>query len=98
MLNPVIRVVHPDWLLKRLAEKNSNVKQRKIDDLFSFKPRQAISAELNNPDIIDIEDFGKSKNVPVKPVLNTNTQSSTQSNSIKRKHKQVSTLYEYSIK
>ena len=50
--NPVARVPHPDWLLKRLAEKNSSCKQRKIDDIFSLKPRQAIVAELT-----DIEDL-----------------------------------------
>lgn len=92
VLNPVVRVIHPDWLIKRLAEKNSNVKQRKIDDIFSFKPRQAISAELNNPDIVDIEDFGKSNNV-LKPVLNKNNHSSTQSQAMKRKHHQVNLYY-----
>lgn len=45
--NPVIRVPHPDWLLKRIAERNSSSKQRKIDDIFSVKPRQLISAEIN---------------------------------------------------
>ena len=44
--NPVPRVAHPDWLLRRLADKSSTCKQRKIEDMFSFRPRQPISAEL----------------------------------------------------
>lgn len=84
--NPVPRCVHPDWLLKRLAEKNSTHKQRKIEDMFSFKPRQTISAELTQ--VADIEDFGKSSNIP-KPSFNatTSTQVTTSTQkSVKRKH------------
>jgi len=58
--NPIPRVAHPDWLFKKLAERNSTLKQKKIDDIFSIKPRQTISAELTNPDVIDIEDFNGS--------------------------------------
>lgn len=51
--NPVIRVQHPDWLYKKLAERNSSIKQRKIDDMFMAKPREALSAA----NILDIEDL-----------------------------------------
>ncbi len=50
------RVPHPDWLLKRLAEKNSTCRQRKIEDMFSFRPRQTVSAELTQ-EVADIEDL-----------------------------------------
>lgn len=100
--NPVIRVVHPDWLLKRLAERNSSSKQRKIDDIFSVKPRQLISAEINNTDdnsVLDIEDItGKTNknrptlvnkiNLPQEPVNLTNTKS----NATKRKHDQLNEI------
>ena len=33
--NPVIRVPHPDWLHKRLVEKNSLYKQKRITDVFN---------------------------------------------------------------
>ena len=34
MLNPVPRVHHPDWLQKRLMERNDTFKQRNINDFF----------------------------------------------------------------
>lgn len=33
--NPVPRISHPDWLLKRLAEKTDTCRQRKLTDMFS---------------------------------------------------------------
>ena len=54
--NPVLRVAHPEWLFKKLAERNDTFKQKKIDDMFSVRPRQLISAEVNNG-TIDIEDL-----------------------------------------
>jgi DNA polymerase epsilon subunit 1 len=101
--NPVLRVAHPDWLLKRLAERNSTLKQKKIDDIFSVRPRQAISAELNDPEVIiaDIEDITKSstsssKNKPVLITQKTQSSSSSimditnsKSSSLKRKHDQI---------
>ncbi|KAK7073292.1 hypothetical protein SK128_028068 [Halocaridina rubra] len=37
--NPVPRVAHPDWLRKRVLERNDTFKQRRITDLFSFAPK-----------------------------------------------------------
>lgn len=37
--NPVPRVQHPDWLHKKVLEKNDVFKQRKIDDIFKSKPK-----------------------------------------------------------
>jgi DNA polymerase epsilon subunit 1 len=36
--NPVPRVVHPDWLHKRIAEKNDTFKQRRINEMFKVSP------------------------------------------------------------
>lgn len=38
--NPVPRVRHPDWLHKKLLEKNDTLKQRRITELFSAKPKE----------------------------------------------------------
>ena len=38
--NPVVRVPHPDWLHKRLLEKNSLYKQRRITDVFNAVDKQ----------------------------------------------------------
>lgn len=37
--NPVPRVHHPDWLHKRMLEKNDVLKQRRIDQIFSVQPK-----------------------------------------------------------
>ena len=37
--NPVPRIAHPDWLHKKMMEINDVYKQRKITDIFSFKPK-----------------------------------------------------------
>ncbi|XP_045460209.1 DNA polymerase epsilon catalytic subunit 1 [Harmonia axyridis] len=51
--NPVPRVRHPDWLHKKMLEKNDNFKQRRINEIFSVAPKS------NTVD--DVEDFGKMK-------------------------------------
>lgn len=38
--NPVPRIRHPEWLHKKMLEKNDVLKQRRINELFSAKPRQ----------------------------------------------------------
>lgn len=38
--NPVPRVRHPDWLHKKMLEKNDTLKQRRITELFSVKPKE----------------------------------------------------------
>jgi DNA polymerase epsilon subunit 1 len=70
--NPVLRVPHPDWLYKILNERNSTLKQRKIDDIFSLAPRQPLSAELNN--IIDIEDMASTNKQQTKQQTSIITQ------------------------
>ncbi|XP_015122503.1 DNA polymerase epsilon catalytic subunit A isoform X1 [Diachasma alloeum] len=58
--NPVPRVKHPDWLHKKILEKNDVKKQRKITDLFSVVQPPIVD------DIGDIEDTG-SQSVFKKP-------------------------------
>jgi len=40
--NPVPRIAHPDWLHKKLLEKNDVYKQKRISEMFSIvqKPQQ----------------------------------------------------------
>lgn len=71
--NPVPRIAHPDWLHKRMLEKNDVLKQRRINEMFSAKPKsveEVVEHDSNdeensdgdddeNEDLIrDIEDIG----------------------------------------
>ncbi|KAK2507903.1 hypothetical protein MC885_010384 [Smutsia gigantea] len=64
--NPVPRVKHPDWLHKKLLEKNDVYKQKKISELFIHEGRRQVSMaqapvgtqSLGAP---DLEDFGLAK-------------------------------------
>lgn len=57
--NPVIRVPHPDWLHKRLVEKNSLYKQKRITDVFNSIDKQTLIDNNNQQLNItnDIEDI-----------------------------------------
>ena len=44
--NPVPRVKHPDWLHKRLLEKNDVFRQKQILDMFQRQPKPAVSEVL----------------------------------------------------
>ena len=41
--NPVPRVAHPEWLHKKLCEKNDVFKQQKISEMFVRKPKTVVS-------------------------------------------------------
>ncbi|XP_039283003.1 DNA polymerase epsilon catalytic subunit 1 [Nilaparvata lugens] len=65
--NPVPRVRHPDWLHKKMLEKNDTLKQRKINELFVAKPKPIETMdqdeddddeEVECGDIGDMEDIG----------------------------------------
>ncbi|CAL1540665.1 unnamed protein product, partial [Lymnaea stagnalis] len=43
--NPVPRIPHPDWLRKKLLERNDVFKQKKINDIFAPKPKQVKDIE-----------------------------------------------------
>ncbi|XP_005182541.1 DNA polymerase epsilon catalytic subunit 1 [Musca domestica] len=62
--NPVPRVQHPDWLHKKISEKNDVFKQRRINEMFTSrpKPKPALPSSSNdsdakNVDIADMEDL-----------------------------------------
>uniref|UniRef100_A0AAR2LI01 DNA polymerase epsilon catalytic subunit n=1 Tax=Pygocentrus nattereri TaxID=42514 RepID=A0AAR2LI01_PYGNA len=59
--NPVPRVRHPDWLHKKLLEKNDIYKQKKISELFTSEGKRQVHNQDGAP---DIEDFG----VPQRPL------------------------------
>ena len=86
--NPVPRVLHPDWLHKKLAERNSTFKQRKIDELFSSAPRQLIQlTSESESQVVDIEDVGSQPKV-LKPnvITKTTVTSDNRNSNLKRKH------------
>ncbi|XP_018524002.1 DNA polymerase epsilon catalytic subunit A [Lates calcarifer] len=63
--NPVPRVRHPDWLHKKLLEKNDIYKQKKISELFTSEgKRQVAHQPLEAGRAADIEDFG----MPARPL------------------------------
>ncbi|CAH2005328.1 unnamed protein product [Acanthoscelides obtectus] len=61
--NPVPRVRHPDWLHKKILEKNDNFKQRRITDMFTHSAKpvdQFGSSNGTDSNMGDIEDGGRS--------------------------------------
>ncbi|KAK0098900.1 hypothetical protein PV326_000061 [Microctonus aethiopoides] len=57
--NPVPRVQHPDWLFKKLMEKNDTRKQRKITEMFSIDHKPEYEDNENNGDAkVDVSDDG----------------------------------------
>ncbi|KZC07383.1 PREDICTED: DNA polymerase epsilon catalytic subunit A [Dufourea novaeangliae] len=70
--NPVPRVKHPDWLHKRVMEKNATHRQKKITDIFSAVPRnqdQGDDAEEAGPsEPRDIEDIAGGEQLFKRPV------------------------------
>ncbi|OWK53601.1 DNA polymerase epsilon catalytic subunit A [Lonchura striata] len=74
--NPVPRVRHPDWLHKKLLEKNDVYKQKKINELFVSEGKKQILASRPvegppNSQVNDIEDFGAVKiPLPLVPIAN----------------------------
>ncbi|KAM9811154.1 DNA polymerase epsilon catalytic subunit A [Neosynchiropus ocellatus] len=67
--NPVPRVRHPDWLHKKLLEKNDIYKQKKISELFTSEgKRQVAHQPLEAGQPADIEDFGMAPK-PLQPAI-----------------------------
>ncbi|XP_052253908.1 DNA polymerase epsilon catalytic subunit A-like [Dreissena polymorpha] len=60
--NPVPRIAHPDWLQKKLLERNDVFKQKKISEIFAAapKPVQDDVAFKKPASVRDIEDMGSS--------------------------------------
>lgn len=70
--NPVPRVRHPDWLHKKLLEKNDVYKQKRINELFTSEGKKQVTAQMQQLDssqTADIEDFGVGKRLqPTIPI------------------------------
>lgn len=60
--NPVPRVPHPDWLLKRLSAASDAKKQRRISSMFAARPAKRIGGSGGGGDA-DMEDLGTVKHV-----------------------------------
>ncbi|TRY87471.1 hypothetical protein DNTS_035299 [Danionella cerebrum] len=67
--NPVPRVRHPDWLHKKLLEKNDIYKQKKISEVFSSEGKRQVPQQI--PSVMeapDMEDFGAPRH-PLQPAI-----------------------------
>ncbi|KAL0390635.1 UNVERIFIED_CONTAM: DNA polymerase epsilon catalytic subunit A [Sesamum calycinum] len=80
--NPVPRVIHPDWLHKKVREKEGKFRQRKLVDMFSRQQRDdavRVSGDSQTNDhatdeynVTDMEDFrntGKAPAVGPQPIV-----------------------------
>ncbi|KAI4151633.1 MAG: hypothetical protein LQ340_003390 [Diploschistes diacapsis] len=57
--NPVPRIVHPEWLQRRINIKDDRFKQKKMTDLFEKKPLSEIPLNVVDHRLpTDLEDFG----------------------------------------
>ncbi|XP_070201892.1 DNA polymerase epsilon catalytic subunit A-like [Littorina saxatilis] len=80
--NPVPRIVHPDWLRKKMLERNDVFKQKKISEIFAPQQRKAINVaeacedgaddttdtpSSQTPAVRDIEDTGGRTQLPTGP-------------------------------
>ncbi|MGH0168304.1 UNVERIFIED_CONTAM: hypothetical protein FKN15_054042 [Acipenser sinensis] len=73
--NPVPRVRHPDWLHKKLLEKNDIYKQKKISELFSSEGKKQVVSHQpagSSGGVGDMEDFGV-KRGPLQPAIPIST-------------------------
>jgi DNA polymerase epsilon subunit 1 len=60
--NPVPRVPHPEWLDRRIRQKEDKLQQKKMTDMFSKKPLTNGDANIANNKLSgDLEDFGAAK-------------------------------------
>ncbi|KAG7263406.1 hypothetical protein CRUP_007412, partial [Coryphaenoides rupestris] len=67
--NPVPRVRHPDWLHKKLLEKNDIYKQKKISELFTSEGKRQVAHQPLEPgQAADMEDFGQPPR-PLQPAV-----------------------------
>ncbi|ESQ36065.1 hypothetical protein EUTSA_v10006524mg [Eutrema salsugineum] len=67
--NPVPRVLHPDWLHKKVREKEDKFRQRKLVDMFSSANKDGVldtNHSVAHDNVEDIEDFCKENRPAVK--------------------------------
>ncbi|KAH7137990.1 hypothetical protein B0J11DRAFT_513356 [Dendryphion nanum] len=63
--NPVPRVPHPEWLDRRIRQKEDKFQQKKMTDMFDKKALTDVNTNvLGNRVATDLEDFGSSKLSP----------------------------------
>lgn len=67
--NPVPRVLHPDWLHKKVREKEDKYRQRNIQDMFGKANKEAdklpVSNHFMDTDMVgDLEDVANKENIP----------------------------------
>jgi DNA polymerase epsilon subunit 1 len=63
--NPVPRVPHPEWLDRRIRQKDDKFQQKKMTDMFEKKAlTDANTNTLGNRVAVDLEDFGGSRLSP----------------------------------
>ncbi|KAF2466844.1 DNA polymeras-like protein epsilon [Lindgomyces ingoldianus] len=63
--NPVPRVPHPEWLDRRIRQKEDKLQQKKMTDMFAKKALTDVNTNvLGNRIASDLEDFGSSKLSP----------------------------------
>ncbi|OVA03605.1 DNA-directed DNA polymerase [Macleaya cordata] len=77
--NPVPRVIHPDWLHKKVREKEDKLRQRKLVDMFSsFKKDNTVQIAATSDHVLveenieDLEDFrnkGTASGIGPRPVV-----------------------------
>ncbi|KAL5628387.1 hypothetical protein BROUX41_003135 [Berkeleyomyces rouxiae] len=56
--NPVPRVAHPDWLQRRINQKDDKMKQKKLSDMFTVKSSLMNSSGTLEQRLDDVEDYG----------------------------------------
>ncbi|KAJ3268707.1 DNA polymerase epsilon catalytic subunit, partial [Terramyces sp. JEL0728] len=62
--NPIPRIKHPDWLLKRLSIRDDKMKQISITDMFARTEKPVFEAtDQDNENIVDIEELATTKTV-----------------------------------
>ena len=88
--NPVPRVVHPDWLQRRIAIRDDKMKQKKLTDLFvtTTTSNKTLQGDVKNPLAgsrgDDVEDFGASQQL-LKPRTVAAAVSSTQAQTAQKR-------------
>ncbi|XP_052805264.1 DNA polymerase epsilon catalytic subunit A-like [Mya arenaria] len=77
--NPVPRIAHPDWLQKKLLERNDVFKQKKISEIFAAaaKPTQDDLVFKKPAAIQDMEDIGSRPAVGPRGVATSNKRKRT---------------------
>lgn len=68
--NPVPRVQHPPWLLKKVTEKDMSHRQKKITDIFAVTARETIQNAEESRDIEDLAEPSTSFKSSSLPIVN----------------------------